>query len=250
MTSLRRRIAEKRPMRGPFLSIPSVVAAEIVAGARPDFLCIDTEHSPIDDALVADMIRVADLAGLPALVRVRANLGQNIAAALDAGAAGVLVPHVSTAEEAEAAVRHARFPPEGARGAGPGRAAGYLRDIPGHVARARQDTVVMVQIETLKAVENLDAILAVAGIDLVFIGPGDLSIDLAARGGADSTDRVIDQILDAADRARRPVGIFSADRGTSARWLRRLAFVIEGSDAMVLSQGTDLAFAPLSPEDG
>ncbi|MGB2203044.1 MAG: aldolase/citrate lyase family protein, partial [Pseudooceanicola atlanticus] len=97
MTSLRRKVQERAPLRGPFLSIPSAMTAEIVAGAGPDFLCIDTEHSPISDAVMTDMIRAADVAGLPALVRVRGLSGQNIAAALDAGACGVLVPHVSTA---------------------------------------------------------------------------------------------------------------------------------------------------------
>lgn len=246
MTSFRQRVTGRQPLRGPFLSIPSPVAAEIVAGAGPDFLCIDTEHSPIDDALMTDMIRVADVAGLPALVRVRGLSGQNIAAALDAGACGVLVPHVSTAEDARAVVRFARFPPDGTRGAGPGRAAGYLRDIPGYIARAREETVVMIQIETMTAVENLAEIVAVPGIDLILIGPGDLGVDLSARGGK-TVEEVIPEILAAAKAADMPVGIFSPDRDTSAKWLKSLAFVIEGSDAMYLSQATDAAFAPLDP---
>lgn len=244
MIPFRRRVAERQPLRGPFLSIPSVVSAEIVAGAGPDFLCIDTEHSPIDDALMTDMIRAADIAGLPALVRVRGLSGQNIAAALDGGACGVLVPHVSTAEEARAVVRYARFPPEGTRGAGPGRAAKYLRDIGGYIDRAREETVVMIQIETSAAVENLAEIVAVPGIDLILIGPGDLGVDLAARGGA-TVDEVIPGILEVARATDMPVGIFSPDRTTSETWLKSLSFVIEGSDAMYLSQATDVAFAPL-----
>lgn len=245
MTSLRRKVQERAPLRGPFLSIPSAMTAEIVAGAGPDFLCIDTEHSPISDAVMTDMIRAADVAGLPALVRVRGLSGQNIAAALDAGACGVLVPHVSTADEARAVVRYARFPPEGCRGAGPGRAAGYLRDIPGYIARAREDTLVMVQIETMTAIENLAEIIAVPGIDLILVGPGDLGVDLAARGSDKSVDEVIPGILDTARAADMPVGIFSPDRDSSARWLEQLSFVIEGSDAMYLSLATDAAFAPL-----
>ena len=246
MIPFRSRIANRQPLRGPFLAIPSAVSAEIVAGAGPDFVCIDTEHSPINDALMTDMIRAVDLAGLPTLVRVRSLASAHISAALDAGACGILVPHVSTAEDARAAVRYARFPPDGSRGAGPGRAAGYLRDIPGYIARAREETVVMIQIETMAAVENLTDIIAVPGVDLILIGPGDLGVDLSARGGG-TVDEVIPGILAAAKAADMPVGIFSPDRETSAKWLETLAFVIEGSDAMHLSLATDAAFAPLTP---
>lgn len=245
MTSLRDAIAARAPLRGPFLSLPTPATVEIVAGARPDFVCIDTEHSPIGDALLTDMIRAADLAGLPALVRVRSALPQNIAAALDAGAAGILVPHVATPEEAAAVVRAARFPPDGHRGAGPGRAAGYLRDIPGHVERARRETVVMVQIETVEAVARAPEILAVPGLDLAFIGPGDLAVDIAARGTGATLDALTDQVLAAGASAGLPVGIFTADAAASRAWLKRLSFVIQGSDAQLLCLGSDTAFAPL-----
>lgn len=245
MTNLRDRLLRRDPLRGPFLAIPSPVTVEIVAGARPDFVCIDTEHSPISDALLTDMIRAADVARVPALVRVRGKGPCHTAAALDAGACGVMIPHVSTADEAAAAVRAARYAPEGARGAGPGRAAGYLRDIPGYVARARVETVVAVQLETVQAVENASDILAVPGIDLAFIGPGDLGVDLAAQSGSRTLDDLVNDLIDAAARAGVPAGIFTADRAASTDWLRRLSFVIEGSDALLLTQASDTAFAAL-----
>ncbi|MFV0386923.1 HpcH/HpaI aldolase family protein [Paracoccus sp. (in: a-proteobacteria)] len=250
MTRLRDRIRERVPLRGPFIAIPSPVAVEIVAGARPDFICIDTEHNPISDALLTDMIRAADLAGVPALVRVRGKAPEHIAAALDAGACGVLVPHVSSASEAGAAVRAARFPPEGARGAGPGRASAYLRDIPCALARARRDTVVAVQVETLEAVSQAARIAAVPGVDLVFVGPGDLGVDHAARGCSDPLETLIDHVLATAEAADVAAGIFTPDSETSARWLKRLGFVIEGSDAMFLTQATDHAFRPLGQGAG
>ena len=246
MKPMRQRIAEGTPLRGPFLGIPSVMATEIMLGAKPDFVCIDTEHSPISDHLMTDMIRAADLTGIPALVRVRSALGQNIAAALDAGACGVLVPHVSTAETARAVVQAARYSPDGHRGAGPGRAARYLRDIPGSIERARAETVVAVQLETLEAVNNAAEILAVPGVDLAFIGPGDLGIDLASRGVATTLDEVIETLLSAAHDAGVSVGIFTAEREKSQSWLGRLSFVIEGSDALLLTLASDAAFAPLA----
>jgi 4-hydroxy-2-oxoheptanedioate aldolase len=221
------------------------MAVDIVAGAKPDFICIDTEHSPISDGVLTDMLRAADLAQVPALVRVRGVLAQNITAALDAGACGVLVPHVSTAEEAAAVVRAARFPPHGARGAGPARAASYLRDIGGMISRAREETLVAVQLETLRAVANVEDILAVEGIDLVFIGPGDLGVDAAAHGSIAPVEALIERLVSAAEAAQVPVGIFTADRAASKRWMARLSFVIEGSDALFLTQASDAAAAPL-----
>lgn len=245
--SLRARILDRRPLRGPFIAIPSPVAVELTCGGEgADFLCIDTEHSPISDALLTDMLRAAELCRTPAMVRTRSGQPRDIAAALDAGAAGILVPHVSTPEAAARAVAAARFPPEGSRGCGPGRAAGYLRDIAGHLDRARRDTVVAIQLETAEAVDNADAILAVPGIDLAFIGPGDLGVDLAARrGDGADLDAAIAGLLDAAAAAGVPAGIFTADRAASARWMEKLAFVIEGSDALWLTRAADAALAPL-----
>ena len=244
--TLREKILNREPLRGPFVALPTPMAVEITGGAQPDFLCIDTEHSPIGAALLTDMIRAADVIGLPVLVRVNSAEASVIAAALDAGAQGILMPHVSTVETAVKIVRAARFPPEGARGAGPARAAQYMRDIGGSIDRARRDTVVAIQIETVAAVEAAEEILAVPGLDLAFIGPGDLGVDLAARPERSETlDQLIDQVLMAADRNAIAAGIFTANREESIRWLSRLAFVIEGSDALHLSLATDAAFAPL-----
>ncbi|MBU2934730.1 MULTISPECIES: HpcH/HpaI aldolase family protein [Pacificibacter] len=242
---LRDAVTKRVPLRGPFVAIPTPVSVEIVAGAKPDFICIDTEHSPISDGLLTDMLRAADVARIPAIVRVRSNLPQNISAALDAGACGVLVPHISSAAEAKAVVKAARFAPHGARGAGPGRAASYLRNISGSIERARKETFVAIQLETLQAVENVEEILAVAGIDLVFIGPGDLGVDAAAHASDDTVDVLIERLVSAAQAADVPVGIFTADRCASKRWLARLSFVIEGSDAVFLTLASDAAAAAL-----
>jgi 2,4-dihydroxyhept-2-ene-1,7-dioic acid aldolase len=244
--SLRDKIRNHQPLRGIFLGLPTPMAVEIVAGAGPDFLCIDTEHSPIGPDLLTDMIRACDLAGIPALVRTRSAQAFDIAAALDAGAAGVLIPHVSDPETAAAVVRAARFPPEGCRGAGPARSAKYLRDISGSIARAARETVVAIQIETVTAVDRVADLLAVPGLDLAFIGPGDLGVDLSARPEREeSLETLIGTALSATEAAQIPAGIFTADREASRNWLKRLAFVIEGSDAMHLSAATDTAFAPL-----
>ena len=105
-----------------------------------------------------------------------------IGQALDWGAEGVLVPRVNTPDEARAAVDAARYPPHGSRGAGPGRASGYGRAIPAALERAARETVVALQIETVEALDRVAEIAAVPGVDLLFIGPGDLGVGLAAEG--------------------------------------------------------------------
>ena len=105
-----------------------------------------------------------------------------IAAALDSGARGVLVPRVSTAAQAAAAVKAARYPPLGERGVGPGRAAGYGYRIPEYLAGANAEIVVAVQVETAEGLANVEAIAATEGVDVVFVGPGDLSVSIDAIG--------------------------------------------------------------------
>lgn len=246
MKALRARIeaaaSGREPMLlGPFLTVPSAMVAEIACAAKPDFVCIDMEHGPVSYQTVEDMLRAADLRGVPALVRVRAPDFAAIGQALDAGAAGVLVPRVSCATEAMRAVEAARFPPEGRRGVGPGRAAGYGRTIAAYLDAARAQTVVAIQIETVEALDNLEEILAVQGIDLVFIGPGDLGVSLAARetngGPAAGLAVAVDRILTAAAAIGRPAGIFAMSRAEAAVHDGRAALAICGSDSTVLFDG-------------
>lgn len=240
MSGLRARLASEG-LRGPFLGIPSPMVVEIVCGSGPDFVCLDGEHSALRGEMLTGMIRAADLAQVPVLVRVPGPSETLIAEVLDAGATGVLVPRISTAEEARTVVAAARFPPHGRRGVGPGRAARYVRDIKGHVARAERETLVGVQLETVEAVENVAEILAVPGIDLALIGPGDLGICLSAVGRSDLSE-VIESLVAAAVTAKVACGIFAGSRMEADRWLERLALVIQGSDAMLLTEAADIAF--------
>ncbi|MFN4098252.1 MAG: HpcH/HpaI aldolase family protein [Pararhodobacter sp.] len=240
----RLKTAHGKALRGPFLAIPSPMVAEIACAARPDFVCIDMEHGPVSYQQVEDMIRAADLWGVAALVRVRAPDPVAISQVLDAGAAGVLVPRVSSVDEARLAVAAARFLPEGRRGVGPGRASGYGRAIPAHLEAARTQTLVAVQIETVEALDDLPAILSVPGIDLAFIGPGDLAISLTASGREMSLEQAIDTIIAAAAAANCPVGIFALNRAAADAQAGRVALVICGSDSTLLIEGFGATFGP------
>lgn len=247
MTPLRHRIqaahrGEIPPLRGPFLTLPSPAVVEICCGAFPDFICIDTEHGPIAPEQVENMLRAADLSRCAALVRVPGIDPVAIARALDGGAAGVLVPRVNGPEDARRAVEAARFAPEGARGAGPGRATGHGRRIMQDITRARDETVVALQIETVAALDQLEAILAVPGVDLLFVGPGDLGVGLAAAGRETPLAEAIDTILTACAAAGRPAGIFAMTSAGLAPWQGRIALAICGSDTTVLVAGFDSEF--------
>ncbi len=238
----RARLGERPALVGPFLAVPSPMVVEIACATRPDFVCIDMEHGPISPTMAEDMLRAAALWHVPALVRVPGPEAAAIGQALDFGAAGVLVPRVSSADEARAAVAAARFPPDGRRGLGPGRASGYGRGLPEYLRAARGLTVVALQIETVEALDALAAILAVPGIDLAFIGPGDLGVGLAASDRDTTLEAAIDDILTATASARCAAGIFTMTRRDAARYDGRVALAICGSDSTVLTDGFSAAF--------
>ena len=222
---------------GTFAAIPHPVAIEVTASAGVDFICIDWEHAQISRERIEDLVRAADVHGVPAMVRVPGHAAESIAAALDAGAAGVLVPRVSTAEQARAAVQATRYPPVGARGVGPGRAAAYGYRIPDYLAAANKSLLLAIQVETAEGLANIDAIAAVDGVDVIFIGPGDLSVSIDAMGpaGAKKLNAAIETIAKAAIRAGRTVGIFRPSPDDIGTWAHSgIRFFILASDTMFL----------------
>jgi 4-hydroxy-2-oxoheptanedioate aldolase len=242
MSDFRQRCLEHVRLIGTFAAIPHPIAIEVTATARPDFLCIDAEHGQIGRELIENLIRAADVHGVPAMVRVPGHAPESIAGVLDAGAAGVLVPRVSTAEQARAAVSATRYPPVGERGVGPGRAAGYGYRIPDYLKSANDKLVLAVQIETAEGLANVEDIVAVTGVDVIFIGPGDLSVSLGALGpdGAERVEAAILTIAAAARKAGKSVGIFRPSPDDIGKWSNAgISFYLLASDTMFL--GASLA---------
>jgi 4-hydroxy-2-oxoheptanedioate aldolase len=240
MNGFRQRCLGKSGMVGTFSSIPHPAAVEVSAQTGLDFLCIDWEHSQIARDALENLVRAADVHGVPAMVRVPGHGQEAIAAALDSGARGVLVPRVSTAEQARNAVKATRYPPVGERGVGPGRAAGYGYRIPEYLSAANEELLLAVQVETAEGLANADAIAAMDGIDVVFVGPGDLSVSIGAMGpaGADRLGKAIETILAAAQKRKKIAGIFCARPEDVGRWAGKGAsFFILASDAMFLGAG-------------
>lgn len=177
-------LAEGRPLLGLFngWTLPAIVEMGGYTGF--DFTVIDTEHGPGSFESVENMVRASRSSGIVPIVRVSSPNTTDIQKALDCGASGVQVPQVNSVEQAEMIVWAAKYPPEGGRGAAfSPRAAGYgLFGGAGHLTASNAGTAVVAHIETVQAVESLDAMLKVTGIDVWFIGPTDLSVSMGYPG--------------------------------------------------------------------
>jgi 4-hydroxy-2-oxoheptanedioate aldolase len=187
MPSLKTALREGRAVFGTWLNSPSPSQAEIIGYAGFDFVMLDTEHASYDIAGTENLIRAAHAASTPALVRVAGSDSSAIGRVLDYGAEGVMVPHTGSAASARLAVAAAHYRPLGERGAAPTvRAARYGHlPWPEHLARAAAETLVIVQIEGQEGIANLPQIMAVPGVDVLFIGPFDLSQALGVSGQLD-----------------------------------------------------------------
>lgn len=173
--ALKERLKSGAVAYGAWLSIADPVVAEIMAGAGLDYLMIDTEHAPWSlERLQTALLAFRGVETVP-IVRVPWNDQVYVKQALDVGAEGILAPMVRTLAEAKALVAACRYPPDGIRGFGPRRASDYGRDIEGYMAIANSSTIVIPQIEDVRTVDEIEAILDLPGVDALCIGPNDLS---------------------------------------------------------------------------
>lgn len=186
-TSLRDKLTAGGLTLGSWITLGHSAIAEIMANAGFDWIVVDLEHSVISIEVAGDLIRTIDLCGVAPLVRLTSNDPDQIKRVMDAGAHGIVVPMVNTPEEAARAVGATRYAPAGFRGVGLGRAHGYGADFQEYLAWQKAGPVVIVQIEHKDAIERLDDILAVPGVDGLIIGPYDLSCSMGIAGQFEST---------------------------------------------------------------
>jgi 4-hydroxy-2-oxoheptanedioate aldolase len=192
------RIAAREPLAGLLVKMPCAAVIEVAGYAGFDFVVIDTEHGGRDSQALEHHLRAADVAGVPALVRIPRNNGHEMLFALDAGATGLVVPRVVDVADVDRVVDAALYPPAGTRGLALSTRAGRqgLRSVEEHLEHARRNTVLVVQIEDVEAIPNAAAIAAHPHADAVFIGPSDLSSALGHPGRADHPEvqAAIDEI--------------------------------------------------------
>lgn len=188
MSRLREKLAAGGVAAGVGLNVMTPQLVEMLGYVGFDWALIDAEHGATNPDDMERAIIAADLTGMSAMVRPQADREELILSALDRGAAGVQIPHVSTAEAARAVVRASKYEPLGNRGLAASVRAGKYGidfDVRSYIERANRETLVCVQIEDAQALANVDAIAAVPGVDIVFIGPMDLSQSLGYPGQLD-----------------------------------------------------------------
>lgn len=241
----RARLHRRELLVGTLLSLPSPAMAEVMAGAGFDWLFIDTEHGPFGATELVDVIRAAG--ATPCLVRTPVRDDAAIARALDAGAAGVIVPQVHSAEQAAHVAALTHYPPRGSRGLGVTRANAYGARSREYLATADDTVAVVVQAESADAVRDIDAIARVPGIDAVLVGPNDLAASLGHPGdtGHAEVRDAIARVAASCLGAGRAVGIFGLTADAVRPWMERGAsLVVAGVDAILLGRaGRELAEA-------
>lgn len=241
------RLAGQVPARCLWLDLPSPMAAEIAGRAGAELCVVDTEHGQIGPETLADMLRALELTGTPALVRVGDAGPGRIKHALDAGAAGIIVPYVESAAEARAAVRASFAPPLGARGMATvvTRAGAYGADVD-YAATWNARGFLALQIETEKGLAVAPEIAAIEGVDMLFLGPSDYAadrgLDPATDGGAILA--ALSEMAAAARNAGKLVGAFPWPGADPARLMAEGAdLVAVGSDVRALADGLAAAVA-------
>lgn len=207
--NLKERIRSGSVTIGSWITLGHSGIAEIMAKAGLDWLVVDLEHSVIPIDVAGDLIRVIDLCGVAPLVRLTSNHADQIKRVMDAGAHGVVVPSVNCADDAARAVAAVHYAPEGVRGVGLARAQGYGVRFKEYFAWQEVNAVVIVMIEHKGALDHLDEILTVPGVDGFIIGPYDLSCSMGMPGQFDHPDFVAakERILAAARRLGVSAGL-------------------------------------------
>ncbi|MFL6185921.1 MAG: HpcH/HpaI aldolase family protein, partial [Actinomycetes bacterium] len=216
----------------------SPVTAEACAAAGVDWLVLDLEHGSGGEEQVRDVIPAAGAYGVPTVVRVESAARIRIGRVLDLGAAGVMLPRMDTAEEVRQAVRHLRYPPAGDRGVATyNRACRFGLD-PGALVRANAEVLGVVQVESASAVEQVDQIAAIDGVDVLFVGPQDLSHNLGVPGDLQAPTYLaaVERVRSAAARHGKAGGLLVRDGVTAAaRQAEGWTFLAIGSDTTLLA---------------
>ncbi len=242
MDKIREAAAAGRPSFGSWISIADSVAVEVLGKAGFDWVILDCQHGAVtmDDAL--HLLQALDLNGTPGLVRVGWNDPMQIMRALDLGAAGVIVPMVSTPEQARIAAQATRYPPRGIRSFGPVR--NYYA-----ASGEKREPLCFVMIETAEALENLDAITATPGVDGLFVGPVDLALSLGLGPALVMPEQVlaaIDDVIATAKQHGKISGVATLGAANAEALVRKgMQFLTISSDIGLLRRGAaaDLAQA-------
>jgi len=240
--AFKRALRAGKPQIGLWSSLSSNYSVEVIAGAGFDWILLDCEHSPNDLESLLSQLQAAASYPATSIVRVPWNDMVTIKRVLDVGAQSLLVPYVSSAEEANAAVSYTRYPPKGVRGvAGTTRATRFGR-VKDYAKRAHEEICLLVQVETQAALDNIEAICALDGLDGVFIGPADLHASMGYPGeiANPKVKPLIDDAIRRIRKAGKAPGILTPNEADAKHWLECGAlFVAVGADVGILARGAE-----------
>lgn len=202
-----------KPQIGLWSQINEVSVSELLAGCGYDWMVLDCEHSPIDTTSILPMLQAVKPYPVQPVVRVRSLNAAEIKKLLDFGAQNILVPYVQTADEARLAAASVDYPPKGIRGVAVATRAGGFGRIAGYHGKARDQICLIIQLETVEALDNLDDILAVDGIDAAFVGPADLAASMGYPGEPTHPEvrKTVIETIRRIRAAGKPSGFLSRD---------------------------------------
>lgn len=251
--SLKSSLGEGDISIGSWITLAHPAIAEIMAKAGFDWLAVDLEHSVITIREAEELIRVIDLCGVAPLVRLTSNDPNLIKRVMDAGAHGVIAPMVNSKEDAEKVVESLHYPTKGKRGVGLARAQGYGASFNKYKDWLSKEAIIIVQIEHVKAVENIEEIFSVESVDGFIIGPYDLSASMGVPGEFENLDVVegISRIHAAAKKLNKPGGIHIIEPNPDELMQRigeGFKFLAYSLDIRMIDQSCRQALAPINQE--
>ena len=228
----------------------SVSFVTMMSQAGHDFMFFDMEHAMFNWETMLNLVQASLLADICPLVRVTDLSYPLVARALDSGAQGIIIPRVETVEQVEAAVSFAKYPPDGRRGAGGDARYGYVRrDVRTAVTEANAESMVIVQIESLAGVDQIEEIDAVPGLDVVCLGPQDLSISMDVHGefGHPRFVETLQKIVEACNRHNVATGMVEREPQAMQRWYDMgMRFLVCNNDGNMIHQGATRDVAALA----
>lgn len=247
MNKFKERLCRGDRLLGTMLTLPSPAVAEILADTGFDWLFIDGEHGPFETADIQAALQAVG-EQVACVVRVPAASEVPIKKALDLGAVGIIAPQVNTAEQAQQVVQWSRYAPDGTRGVGLARAHGYGMRFDEYIKTANEQVAVIVQAEHAQAVENIEAIVKVPGIDAVLIGPYDLSASLGKMGQINdpAVTAAIDHVTDTCLAANIRLGMFGVTADAVKPYVERgYTLIVAGVDTLLLGTAAANLFSEL-----
>lgn len=237
INNLKQKLNKGEAVLGTFISINSPEVAKILSIVGYDFLMVDYEHGGMGIETVGNQIMAIEPSETTALLRVPSNDMDNVKKGLDAGAYGLMIPMINNKEEAENAISYFNYPPKGVRGFGPSRANIFYNKAKEYYKFTEDGQLLSIlQIESKSGVENIDEILQVEGIDVIFIGPNDLAFSLGVKGDTSHplVLEAIDKVLASCIKYGVIPGIMTNDSLMQGHLEKGFKFLIKGTDATLL----------------